>query len=60
MATDNPVQMPRPDERQLKVAVKRSTNVKPLQQQAAFAAQNLEDMVNDYLSQSSLDMSFAF
>jgi len=44
VATDNPVQMPRPDERQLKVAVKRSTNVKPLQQQAAFAAQNLEDM----------------
>ena len=45
MATDTPIQMPLPDERQLKVAMKRSTSVKPLQQQAAFAAQNLEDMV---------------
>eukprot|EP00090_Calanus_glacialis_P030102 TRINITY_DN4841_c0_g1_i4.p1 TRINITY_DN4841_c0_g1~~TRINITY_DN4841_c0_g1_i4.p1 ORF type:complete len:1391 (+),score=553.03 TRINITY_DN4841_c0_g1_i4:337-4173(+) len=44
VATDTPVQMPRPDEKQLKVAMKKSLTVKPLQQQAAFAAQNLEDM----------------
>ena len=46
MASDTPVQMPRPDEKQLKVAVKKSQSVKPLPQQAAFAAQNLEDMVH--------------
>jgi len=44
VATDTPVQMPRPDEKQLKVAMKKSLTVKPLPQQAAFAAQNLEDM----------------
>jgi len=44
VATDSPVQMPRPDEKLLKVAMKKSLTVKPLQQQAAFAAQNLEDM----------------
>eukprot|EP00092_Neocalanus_flemingeri_P037076 GFUD01040362.1.p1 GENE.GFUD01040362.1~~GFUD01040362.1.p1 ORF type:complete len:1387 (-),score=480.18 GFUD01040362.1:476-4636(-) len=44
VATDTPIQMARPDEKQLKVAVKRSTSIKPLPQQAAFAAQNLEDM----------------
>jgi len=44
VASDTPVQMPRPDEKQLKVAVKKSQSVKPLPQQAAFAAQNLEDM----------------
>merc|ERR1719369_76796 len=44
VATDTPIQMPRPDERQLKVAMKKSLTVKPLPQQAAFAAQNLEDM----------------
>merc|ERR1719369_414791 len=44
VATDTPTKMPRPDEKQLKVAMKKSLAVKPLPQQAAFAAQNLEDM----------------
>jgi len=44
VATDNPIKMPRPDEKQLKVAMRKSLTVKPLPQQAAFAAQNLEDM----------------
>merc|ERR1719312_1311813 len=44
VATDTPIKMPRPDEKQLKVARKKSLTVKPLPQQAAFAAQNLEDM----------------
>ena len=49
--------MPRPDERQFKVAMKKSVTVKPLPQQAAFAAQNLEDMVG-YLY--SLSLSFYY
>jgi len=44
VATDTPIKMPRPDEKQLKVAMRKSLTVKPLPQQAAFAAQNLEDM----------------
>merc|ERR1712059_83713 len=45
LPSDTPVEMPRPDERLVKTAIKKSSVIKPLPQQAAFAAQNLEDMV---------------
>jgi len=44
VATDEPIQMPKPDERFIKTAVKKSSAIKSLPQQAAFAAQNLEDL----------------
>ena len=45
VATDEPIMMPKPDERQARTAAKRSGLVKAPPQQAAFAAQNLEDML---------------
>jgi hypothetical protein len=42
---DEPIMMPKPDERQARTAAKRSGLVKAPPQQAAFAAQNLEDML---------------
>ena len=41
---DAAIQMPRPDESKAKVASRKSGLVKP-SQQAAFAAQNLEDLM---------------
>ena len=37
--------MPKPDERNSRTAAKKSGLIKTPQQQSAFAAQNLEDMV---------------
>ena len=42
MATDQPTEMPKPDERNIKTATKKL--MLPLPQQSAFAAQNLEDL----------------
>jgi len=44
-ATDEPIQMPKPDEGKARTAAKKSGFAKTPQQQSAFAAQNLEDMV---------------
>ena len=54
VATDEPIQMPKPDERFIKTAAKKSFAIKSLPQQAAFAAQNLEDLVDRYLINSKL------
>jgi hypothetical protein len=43
--SEEPIMMPRPDERQARTAAKKSGLVKAPPQQAAFAAQNLEDML---------------
>ncbi len=45
MASEEPLMMPRPDERQARTAAKKSGLLKAPPQQAAFAAQNLEDML---------------
>ena len=43
---EEPIQMPRPDERHFRTAAKKLSGlINKSQQQAAFAAQNLEDMV---------------
>jgi len=44
VSTDSPVQMPKPDERQMKLAEKHNWAMRSIPQQAAFAAQNLEDL----------------
>ena len=43
--SEEPIKMPKPDERNSRQAAKRSGMVKTPQQQSAFAAQNLEDVV---------------
>jgi len=45
VASDEPIQMPKPDEGKARTAAKKSGFSKAPQQQSAFAAQNLEDMV---------------
>jgi len=45
VASDEPIQMPKPDEGKARTAAKKSGFAKAPQQQSAFAAQNLEDMV---------------
>jgi len=44
-ASDEPIMMPKPDEKQIRMAVKKSVLIPRPPQQSAFAAQNLEDMV---------------
>ena len=41
---EEPIKIPRPDERSVKYAPKKFGVVKPPKQQSAFAAQNLEDL----------------
>jgi hypothetical protein len=43
--SEEAIKMPKPDERNSRTAAKKSGLVKTPQQQSAFAAQNLEDMV---------------
>ena len=42
---EDPMKMPQPDERNIKTAPRKPVVNKATQQQSAFAAQNLEDMV---------------
>lgn len=44
-SNEEPIKMPKPDERNSRPAAKKSGIVKTPQQQSAFAAQNLEDVV---------------
>ena len=47
VASDEPIQMPKPDERHMKIATaKYSLKERNLLKQSSFAAQNLEDMVS--------------
>ena len=43
--SEEPIKMPKPDERNSRTAAKKSGLVKTPHQQSAFAAQNLEDVV---------------
>ena len=45
MSTEEPTQMPKPDERTVRTAAKKNVHVRNPAQQSAFAAQNLEDML---------------
>ena len=48
VASDEPIQMPKPDERHMKIATaKYSLKERNLLKQSSFAAQNLEDMVRN-------------
>ena len=51
VASDEPIQMPKPDERHMKIATaKYSLKERNLLKQSSFAAQNLEDMVRNICS----------